>query len=502
MATLFAPVPMGAGAATAATAAALVNLGVPVDGAGAPVPSQPSGPHLGAPGTPAAAGCESAMMRRAFRAGALPGLFRLEGIDVAVFNAYVAPADHAARCAAHNGGVAGVVCEHRTGLYLPMCVCVLCACLQCWAGGGGQPFGANNHSAANHLISILGYVLFANAIDGVRVLVDRGPGRVDVCILRGKRIVLVDLVSGSAGARNEHILETAKDAAAMGFVVTVIRAGLYEYTASDGTRVPRRMDATPAASWGILVRFLHLVLNLIIPMLTDADGMWQSVVIPAGFLAGGANELFIPVYLAWLHGFPFVDSAPTYWVGAVAGVVYPAGMARATDWWDAQRNVISGVLHALCVAGVHFQSRLLTAGLNTFAQAGDPVPLPLVNAAVMWPFAPAGARRWSECFAAWPLKPAPAFAHPDFPLQTYFIGNAAYAAAATAATGRAALVGLHHIEPPPAGTEAPFFGSRLFGRFVREPANMPAPPAPTAHVAAAAANAALVGVGVCQSSFL
>ena len=335
----------------------------------------------------------------------------------------------------------------------------------------------------------------------MRTWVDTGPGRVDVTFQRGLTLVMIDLLSGLGGEVNTHILAAAANAAAMGFKVFVIRSSLYEYTTPHGQPIPRRMDATPASTWGILARFLYLTLNLIIPMLTDTVILWRCVAIPAAFVAGA--YLDIPVYSAFLDGFSLTDSLPAALRPATAGIAYPVAQLRSKmDHWNGQAFGISGFLYMLLKEGVHCCSLMRPLDPLFDDANADPTPQAMNAVATMWD--QATNNDWSLSFAAFPLEPALGFVSPHFPQNTYYIGNAAYATA----TGRNAVAAsinagrAHHIHAPPGGAEVPIFYTRAFSRLVVTPQNMVgAVPAPTAHAAAGAA-AALQALAPTQVSFL
>ena len=172
MATLL---PSVVAAGVAAVLANLHALGAAGNGAAGAAPMQPTGPYLAltAAGAAAFAACESNDLRAFLATTNIGGFFAWEQVLVpqAGFALYAPPPDHPHMCGSHDAGVAGAVCSHFAGLYEPMNLCVLCSTCQCIFGGGGQPFGANDHSAANALLSIAGYIITANGISGETGLV-------------------------------------------------------------------------------------------------------------------------------------------------------------------------------------------------------------------------------------------------------------------------------------------------------------------------------------------
>lgn len=322
-----------------------------------------------------------------------------------------------------------------------------------------------------------------------------GPGRPDVVFQRGNVIVFVDLVSGAADAVNLNILQAAANAALMGYTVHVVRSGLYEYTTPGGTRVPSRMDASVASTIGLLCRLLYLVLNVILPMLTDAAGMWRAVIVPVAYVVGG--PISIPVIRAWLPGFPLLDNTPLLRrVGPSAGLV----PARKTGYWDGQAFGIVGFMTCLVCEGVHFANRLVDM-LPHFPgpPPADPVGIPAnVLAPNMW------VGPWSSHYSAFQVEPDAAFNHLAFPRFADFIGNAAYATL----TGRlnvAAVIAAgipHSIEPTPALAVMPLFYTQEFRRVVVIPQNMPAAPALVMHPVAAAHLGAAPPLAAVQRSYL
>ena len=160
-----------------ATRVTLGNLGAHTTAAG-PSAIQPSGLYLynaaagmagGAPAAAmaaAAAASESTSMRNFIRTTAHRGFFRFEQLADFTPLVWTPPADNDLACSSHDAGFPGHVCQRLSGLYVPQHLCVLCASIQCWVGGGGAAFGANPHSAANHLISVFGWVAYLNAIPG------------------------------------------------------------------------------------------------------------------------------------------------------------------------------------------------------------------------------------------------------------------------------------------------------------------------------------------------
>ncbi len=158
--------PLILAAALPAHAPALSAAGALLDAAGGLVPLQPSALHLVGTvlGAAASAACESTAFRFAIATSLNPGFFDFEHVTMPAFQIVMPPPDHAHLCAAQDFGVAGGVCSRRAGLYEPMNLCVLCSSVQCWFAGGGQPFGAHNHAAANNIISIAGYYFFANGL--------------------------------------------------------------------------------------------------------------------------------------------------------------------------------------------------------------------------------------------------------------------------------------------------------------------------------------------------
>ncbi len=314
---------------------------------------------------------------------------------------------------------------------------------------------------------------------------DVGAGRVDVVFQLGTTIVLLDLLSGGENVvPNARFLQAAANYAAMGFRVFCIRSGYYPYTSFDGTHVPARMDATPPSVFGSVSRSLYLTLNLIVPMLTG-DPNFRPVIIPAGFIAGAAAILNIPVYRAFLRNFPLLDLPPALrrHAGAPAGTfaaVPPAIVSRLSYWNGLQMSPM-GIMYYLLREGLHGQSRIFDIDAN-FGIAVGPNPISLASNVVasLWNAAVEGPIY--RAFAPWHLAPVRGFVDAAFPAVADFLGNAAYAAL----IGRNPVPQYRH--PAPANSLVPLFASLSFSRIVVNGAAMVgALPVPTPHAPAGAA---------------
>ncbi len=198
-------------------------------------------------------------------------------------------------------------------------------------------------------------------IPNVELSMNRGAGRVDFVYRRVRAdgsivYVFVDVKSYNGWNpvnENQFIRQAAVSAASMpNTVVYVAWANWHEYTSRSGVVVAEAMQAGPAGQIRGANRALWLALNMVVPMLTDPNGVWVRVPRPTA----QHPNVTIREYLAFYNNFPLFD------VDSPIDPVAPADLAAVTavDATFIPMLLLPGRLRARI-------SDLVTGGAHTMA---------------------------------------------------------------------------------------------------------------------------------------
>ena len=352
-------------------------------------------------------------------------------------------------------------CTRREAQFSPG-LCALCALINALtAGGGGGPYGPTNRSSENDVLTVLLVVLLLSGIKGVFVLRDATEAHTDFMIVRGKRVLALDIQSGQ-DAFATHFLDDALRAASNGYDVLACRAGFWAYNTQDGQqRVARAMGAGPVQVLKAFFRAFLIVTLVVVPFLTDEDGLGWPIINNAilGATALGQN-VNISVLRLFVDGCPLTDTEPPILPAAAAAAAGGAAVAAAraafgagpsfpnllSDNLTGQAHFFSSMIYIHACMGTFIPSRLIEFVLHPPAAA-----LPIdANSVALWNDAVDGA--WSARFAPFITVPQAGAFHNDalFPRAVRFVGPD-YVASRTLAPGDHYV----HATPAPPAVAAP-----------------------------------------------
>ena len=207
---------------------------------------------------------------------------------------------------------------------------------------------------------MLHFLFFAAGIVGVDILWDVGQYRVDIMVVVGNRIIMIDVLSGGRDApENTNIRDAAVAATMAGWTVTLIAMGFYGYDLPNGMSVHACMGISREERKRAFVRAAHVCLNLVLPCATDPIYVPWHYVPPVAVGTPVGTRVQFTVYRAFLQGsaatpfFPLLDTPPpiapldvAWHLGLTPGVVAAPACAApprgptALHWQLAPRSCV------------------------------------------------------------------------------------------------------------------------------------------------------------------